>query len=125
MHTYRAPASAKPSSSRAPAAPTPAPHADDEDEDDEMFPHPEGDGDGGYSYGGPGDQAASVPLVTKQRLDEGDVVFDGDEELAQNGHTAGTGEVVPYAHRDLKPGCVLSLYRFGLTDRYSIRLLET
>ncbi|KAF8071869.1 protein kinase [Lyophyllum atratum] len=50
-------------------------------DDDERFPQPEGDGDGGYSYG----SGVSVPLVTKHRVEEeGDVVFDGDEELAQS-----------------------------------------
>ena len=68
-----------------------------------MFPHPEGDADGGYSYG-PGPRAhdsASVPLVSRQDLDDGgDVIFDGDQDTVQNG----SGELVPYAHRDLKPG---------------------
>jgi serine/threonine kinase 16 len=78
-----------------------------EDEDDEMFPQPEGDGEDGYSYG----PAVNVPLMTKHRTeDEGDVVFDGDEELMNiqqnvNGNAEpGQTELVPYAHRDLKPG---------------------
>lgn len=75
-------------------------------DDDERFPQPEGDGDGGYSY----DTSVNVPLVTKHRIEEeGDVVFDGDEELAEHGNSENAGkEVVPYAHRDLKPGCKLS-----------------
>jgi serine/threonine kinase 16 len=80
-----------------------------EDEDDEMFPQPEGDGEDGYSYG----PAVNVPLMTKHRTeDEGDVVFDGDEELMNiqqnaNGNAEpGQTELVPYAHRDLKPGYV-------------------
>jgi serine/threonine kinase 16 len=76
-----------------------------EDEEDEMFPQPEGDGEDGYSYG----PAVNVPLMTKHRVeDEGDVIFDGDEELMnvqQNGNAEpGHTEAVPYAHRDLKPG---------------------
>ena len=86
----------------------PASHNDDEDDDDDMLPHPEGDGEGGYSYGA-GD-GASIPLVAKHAVeDEGDVVFDGDEELANRGMSNGhpytsQTELVPYAHRDLKPG---------------------
>ena len=91
-------------------------HRDEEDEDDEMFPQPEGDAEGGYSYHGPaGRSAASVPLISNQStLDDENVVFDGDEELShiqqnggQNGAAAGETELVPYAHRDLKPGCVV------------------
>lgn len=79
-----------------------------EDEEDEMFPQPEGDGEDGYSYG----PAVNVPLMTKHRVeDEGDVIFDGDEELMnvqQNGNAEpGHTEAVPYAHRDLKPGNVM------------------
>lgn len=76
-------------------------HSDDEDQD-ERFPQPEGDVDGGYSY-----DAASMPLVTKSNVAEGHIVFDGDEEAVE---TAGSSDrtdnaaIVPYAHRDLKPG---------------------
>lgn len=85
-------------------------HSDDED--DEMFPHPEGDSEGGYSYHGPlRNRSDSVPLVTKHGPDEGEAIFDGDEELdriqqsgLQNGAAQGQTELVPYAHRDLKPG---------------------
>ena len=88
-------------------------HSDDEE--DELFPHPEGDAEGGYSYHGPARQS-SVPLVTKRRpQDEGETIYDGDEELArmqgtpgENGNASGQQtELVPYAHRDLKPGCVI------------------
>lgn len=76
---------------------------DDDDEDnDERFPQAEGDAEGGYSYDGSG-LGSSVPLVTKFREDDGsenDIVFDGDEEQQANSTLA----VVPYAHRDLKPG---------------------
>lgn len=71
-----------------------------------MFPHPEGDGEDGYSYG----PAVEVPLMTKHLVEEdGDVVFDGDEAFQENGNGSGAAvpgktELVPYAHRDLKPG---------------------
>lgn len=78
-----------------------------------MFPHPEGDGEGGYSYHGPG-SGANVPLMTRDRPeDEHETIFDGDEELNRiqrdgaNGNAQpGQTELVPYAHRDLKPGYV-------------------
>lgn len=136
MHDYRAPLASKsnpnPSrenqssnaaggSSRSGGARQPQQnvHVDNghsDDEEDEMFPHPEGDADGGYSYHGPGGES-SVPLVSKRRQQEdvSETIFDGDEELeriqqrgAQNGNGAAGGEteVVPYAHRDLKPGYV-------------------
>ncbi|TFY80826.1 hypothetical protein EWM64_g3188 [Hericium alpestre] len=108
MHTYRAPVSG-------PSSQTRAAHSTHtrEDEEDELFPHPEGDADDGYSYGGGGGRSnntATVPLVTKSRLDEGDVVFDGDEEAGgsiDHGRAGATGEAVPYAHRDLKPGNIM------------------
>ena len=78
-----------------------------------MFPHPEGDGEGGYSYHGPG-SGANVPLMTRDRPEEHEAIFDGDEELARMQHESANGnaqsgqtELVPYAHRDLKPGYVL------------------
>ena len=71
-----------------------------DDEDDERFPQAEGDAEGGYSY-----DRSSVPLMTRQKVDEGEVVFDGDEELeVAAGHDKRGSEIVPYAHRDLKPG---------------------
>lgn len=109
MHTYRAPvgptansnATVPPASSSRRQEESSGRHSDD----DERFPQAEGDGEGGYSYDG----GVNVPLVTKHRVeDEGDVVFDGDEELSKlqengDGDSRKT-EVVPYAHRDLKPG---------------------
>ncbi len=98
MHTYRAPAGPAPLSRQNSPRPQEAParHSDD----DERFPQAEGDADGGYSY-----DSTTIPLVTKHRVeDQGDVVFDGDEELSQNIAASGATEVVPYAHRDLKPG---------------------
>ncbi|KAG6333022.1 hypothetical protein ID866_6066 [Astraeus odoratus] len=81
-------------------------HSDDED-GDELLPHPEGDGDGGYSY----KSSVNVPLVTKRRIEEGDTVFDGDEDLPKgqppNGSATGKDVHVPYAHRDIKPGNVM------------------
>jgi serine/threonine kinase 16 len=68
-------------------------------DDDERFPQPEGDGEEGYSYG-----SVNMPLVTRIRPeDDGEVVFDGDEETREAGPSE-SGEVEPYAHRDLKPG---------------------
>ncbi|KAH8994993.1 Pkinase-domain-containing protein [Lactarius akahatsu] len=103
MHTYRtAKPSPNPSTSR---KPPPSSGSDDGHDENEMFPHPEGDAEGGYSYG-PGPRAvdsASVPLVSRQGLDDGDVIFDGDQDAVQNS----SGELVPYAHRDLKPGNVM------------------
>lgn len=105
MHDYRGHAAAvkqthpKGASSRQPQGDAAGRHS----EDDERFPQPEGDGDGGYSY----DSGVNVPLVTRlQPEDEGDVVFDGDQEQqnAEASTGAGRTEVVPYAHRDLKPG---------------------
>ncbi|TFK33205.1 Pkinase-domain-containing protein [Crucibulum laeve] len=116
MHTYRpsTPKSAVPrqngsSSNSRQQSRRPEPEPQHDDDEDERFPQPEGDADGGYSYGGNGD-SASVPLVTKHRMeDEGEVVFDGDEEL-QHAEAPSSGSplaVVPYAHRDLKPGNVM------------------
>lgn len=103
MHTYRtAKPSPNPSTSR---KPPPGSGSDDGHDENETFPHPEGDAEGGYSYG-PGPRAvdsASVPLVSRQGLDDGDVIFDGDQDAVQNS----SGELVPYAHRDLKPGNVM------------------
>jgi serine/threonine kinase 16 len=101
IHTYR---SGKPSSGPSSSSqPLPSgPGSDDDHEENDAFPQPEGDGEGGYSYG-PGARtpdASSVPLVGRRPFDNGDVIFDGDHDTAQNG----SGELMPYAHRDLKPG---------------------
>ncbi|KAL4064365.1 protein kinase [Scleroderma citrinum] len=80
-------------------------HSDEEG--DELLPHPEGDGEGGYSY----KSSVNVPLVTKRRMEEGETIFDGDEEPptnpSSNGAQAGKDQHVPYAHRDIKPGNVM------------------
>jgi serine/threonine kinase 16 len=109
MHEYRptTPGSAMPAKQNGttdPSAKSKQLQQEDDDEDnDERFPQPEGDAEGGYSYDGSG-LGSSVPLVTKFRAEEdeseNDIVFDGDEELHQQQALA----VVPYAHRDLKPG---------------------
>lgn len=93
---------------------------DDYDEPDIAFPEPEGDLEGGYSYGG----GASMPLVSRNKKRKGkdrgvDVLFDGEEELERlNAHAApepgpsdhppgAKTELVPYAHRDIKPGNIM------------------
>ncbi|KAG6887459.1 hypothetical protein C0992_012201, partial [Termitomyces sp. T32_za158] len=106
MHGYRA----RPSESQSaqangsPRHPQPVPQRRHSD-DDERFPQPEDDGEGGFSY----DAGVTVPLVTKHRVEEeGDVVFDGDQELARTQEACdGESELVPYAHRDIKPGNVM------------------
>ncbi|TDL25672.1 protein kinase [Rickenella mellea] len=148
MHTYRAPIrtaseqSSNPSSGSNPAPPQPhrrlsgerrRSQSDDEDED-ELLPRPEGDGEGGYSYDGT-DTAVSVPLVTKRKVQqEGEMVFDGDEELQGHGLENGNmdpskTELVPYAHRDMKPGNVMItddgapiLMDFGSTIKARIKI---
>ncbi|KAI0077044.1 Pkinase-domain-containing protein [Panus rudis PR-1116 ss-1] len=103
-------------------------HSDDDDDEDldgmGMFPHPEGDSEGGYSYGGgpiPSNPGAGKGkgkgrernAYGQSTISETEPIFDGDDELARiqkdegaNGH-AGETVLVPYAHRDLKPGNVM------------------
>lgn len=112
MHDFRAtPSVPQPSQSNGGPSRQEQANSERHSDDDERFPQPEGDGDGGYSY-----DSSSVPLVTRHHMeDEGDVVFDGDEELAENANGGNAGkEVVPYAHRDLKPGYVFSRSDFWL-----------
>ncbi|KAF7791206.1 hypothetical protein EIP86_002219 [Pleurotus ostreatoroseus] len=127
MHDYRAPVasrsnprpsrenqSSSSTSNRQPPSNINVDNGHSDDEEDELFPHPEGDAEGGYSYHGP-DNSSAVPLVSKRRtLDENETIYDGDEELARiqqnggaNGAANGQTELVPYAHRDLKPGNVM------------------
>jgi serine/threonine kinase 16 len=129
MHDYRAVMNRNSNSlgtqsTPAPAQPESGPSTggeDDEDEPDIEFPEPDGDSEGGYSYGG----GASMPLVSRNKKGRGkgrgvDILFDGDEELEMlNAHPApetgasdhlppGTKtELVPYAHRDIKPGNIM------------------
>jgi serine/threonine kinase 16 len=129
MHDYRAVKNSNSNgvgtqSTPALSQPESGPSAGGEDEDDEPdveLPEPEGDSEGGYSYGG----GASMPLVSRNKKGRGkdrgiDVVFDGDEELerlnappapvsgAFDHLPAGTkNELVPYAHRDIKPGNIM------------------
>jgi serine/threonine kinase 16 len=110
MHDYRAPVG-QPQVSSSNSRPSPNQQLqqehDDDDDDDERFPQAEGDGDGGYSYG-----SVNVPLVTRHKVEsDSDLVFGGDEEVSrtqhQNGNAEGSKtELVPYAHRDMKPGYV-------------------
>ncbi|KZP00502.1 other/NAK protein kinase [Calocera viscosa TUFC12733] len=117
MHDYR------PSKETVPPAAPPAgpstqvlPRPQGEQEEEERDEH-EGQG---FAY----DARDSVPLMIKRTVDDEDVVFDGDQELrneenenenenanggpAENGDAQeGQGAIVPYAHRDIKPGNVM------------------
>lgn len=122
MHDYRAPLASSssdpdtqkgPSSSENRSAPNingkQRQSLNEDNEDSEMYPQAEGDADNGYSYSR-NDTSASVPLVSKRMIEqEGDAIFDGDEELPDRGMSNGSTDpsktqLVPYAHRDLKPG---------------------
>ncbi|KAJ3885341.1 other/NAK protein kinase [Lentinula edodes] len=78
----------------------------DDEDDDHRFPEPEGDAEGGYSYG-----PSSRGLMGSQADDRGgEALFDGDEDVAGidgEGGAGERGEIVPYAHRDIKPGNVM------------------
>ncbi|KAI0805987.1 kinase-like domain-containing protein [Irpex lacteus] len=75
--------------------------------EDEMFPQPEGDAEGGYSYHGPSSRSASAPLISKQSTLDDDELSHIQQNGRQNGAASGDTELVPYAHRDLKPGNVM------------------
>ncbi|KAG8859282.1 hypothetical protein FRB96_004497 [Tulasnella sp. 330] len=118
MHGYRmvVPKSSKDQSGSS-KSPGPRPpsrqenHAQDDEEDHEqssMLPHPEGDHEGGFSYHGRSSRGA--PLATRPPIADRvvETVFDGDEELDTLQHAStGNMELVPYAHRDIKPGNVM------------------
>lgn len=108
------------SSMQPPSRPhSPAPeHEHDAHESHTLLNHPSShdnhdeihadDGEGeGYSY----PQGASVPQVI-DRMESGaganEVVFDGDEELARKEGTSikEEGDILSYAHRDIKPAYV-------------------
>jgi serine/threonine kinase 16 len=95
-------------------------HDDEDHEPDERFPQPEGDAEGGYSY----ESTSHVPLMARERVEEEEVIFESEEDSPkQNGHAdAGPEsrktELVPYAHRDLKPGFgFLDLHETHSADR--------
>ncbi|KAI6042574.1 protein kinase [Pisolithus marmoratus] len=81
-------------------------HLSDDEERDELLPHPEGDEDGGYTY----KSSMAVPLVTKRRVEQGDTIFDSEEDMQKPHSNDGNTKAnlhVPYAHRDIKPGNVM------------------
>lgn len=108
MHNYHAPIKNTTSNPSKPnKQPSPEPQRKSDDEPRDMFPQPEGDDEGGFSYDGPGQSGPSVPLMSRRMQEESnDVIFDGDQDLDEHGNGAANGEteLVPYAHRDIKPG---------------------
>ncbi|EJF64549.1 Pkinase-domain-containing protein [Dichomitus squalens] len=147
MHDYRAPVGSKNDafvsranqSRHAPSAPSSPRNSLSGDEDDNgMFPQPEGDAEGGYSYHGAGGSSSRAPLMAKDRPqgsgEEHEPIFDGDEELDRIQHQGGNGhagetELVPYAHRDLKPGNIMIsdegqpiLMDFGSTMKARVKI---
>lgn len=109
MHNFHAPLKkANSASSKPNNQPSPEPQRNSDDEPRDMFPQPEGDDEGGFSYDGPVQSGPSVPLMSRRMREESnDVIFDGDQDLPDgngNGVATGETELVPYAHRDIKPG---------------------
>jgi len=74
-------------------------HHSDDEEGDGLLSHPEGNGD----------SSVNVPLVRKHRVDVDDDVFGDDEvsKIPDGNPEPGKNELVPYAHRDIKPGNVM------------------
>ncbi|KAF9075095.1 kinase-like domain-containing protein [Rhodocollybia butyracea] len=126
---------------------------DGDDDNDHRFPEPEGDAEGGYSYGPSSTSrnrptrgasgSSAMPLINRASEGEGegllgggggnDVLFDGDEDVAGIGAEGDgqgeQGEIVPYSHRDIKPGNVMIsddgrpiLMDFGSTMRARIKI---
>ena len=87
MHDYRP--SAKPSQASG-SAPAPS------------------DGEVLHEHGETEDDGASVPLVVKQHAENGEPIFGGDDDEESEDEDNGKVDVVPYAHRDLKPAFVRS-----------------
>ncbi|TFK23606.1 other/NAK protein kinase [Coprinopsis marcescibilis] len=104
MHEYR-PTSARSAIRGAPqqrSKPSNS-NADDDDDNDARFPQPEGDSEGGYSYDTP-----AAPLMGKHRALDNEVLFDDQGESSQQPANDGPPlDIVPYAHRDLKPGNIM------------------
>ena len=75
--------------------------AEDDHDDQGAHPHPDDDGEGeGFTYSG-----SNMPLTTKKpKLDTrlAEVIFDQDEFTSAAAPSV-EGELIPYAHRDLKP----------------------
>lgn len=91
----------------------------DEDERNQMLPEPEGDDEGGFSYDNGGSKG--VPLLTRKKVEQGDVIFEGDQELSDpQPPSTGEGELTPYAHRDLKPGYVTNARRRFRCAEYNV-----
>lgn len=126
MHNHRAPVGSGQNQLSPNASGTPRlsgeqrrPSIDDDDDDDNAaLPTPQGDEDGGYSYHG---TSGSIPLVNKRGstgrrgsgMDEEAHLIDSGggrsdhESRPANGHATGETELLPYAHRDMKPGNVM------------------
>ncbi|CCM04252.1 uncharacterized protein FIBRA_06419 [Fibroporia radiculosa] len=103
---------------------------------DDISRRPSLDEEGGY-HDNASTNGSSVPLMSAHRpVDEREPIFGGDEDLAriqQNGASenaqGGQAELVPYAHRDLKPGNVMIaddgspiLMDFGSTMKARIKI---
>ncbi|KAG8928393.1 hypothetical protein FRC01_006016, partial [Tulasnella sp. 417] len=116
MHNFRmaVPAAAtsrgQSSGSKLPRPPSRQEHHEDEDSHDQtsLLPEPESDGEEGFSYHGRSSRGAPLPTRAPKVQRGVETVFDGDEELETLQQVAkdsppGSTELVPYAHRDIKP----------------------